>query len=209
MSTARSAIPSNASLIADEPDDLFIIAYDEYAAALDELDAAEKEVDRLCGILPDDARRPCCALIGVTTEDGKAVAVYAHTHEEIDEAVETMRRGSDGDPVSDTPIIEAFAAAAHEALRQDAERGIRAQNELGLPAARERYYVARSDVSVARDRMLTIVPISPEGITWLAQFVHSAANDGKDLGLAARAARNLALATSRKVFGRDLLPTLH
>lgn len=193
----------------DEPEDLFVLAFDEYSAALDVLDAAKAEVEQLQDALPDDARRPCRALIGVTTEDGRPVAVYAHTHEEIDEAVEAMRRGSNGDTVTDTPIIEAFAAAAHEALRQDAERGMEAQVKLGLPAARERYHVAWADACVARDRMLTIVPISPEGIVWLSQFVHAAANDDRDLEVAAKAARNLALATSRKVFGRDLLPTLH
>lgn len=193
----------------DEPEDLFVLAFDEYTAALDEVDAAKAEIERLQEALPADAKRPCRALIGVTTEDGKPVAVYAHTHEEIDEAAEAMRRGSDGDPVTDSPIIEAFAAAAHEALRQDAERGMRAQDELRLPAARERYHAAWADACVARDRMLTIVPISPEGIVWLARYMHTAANEERDLELAAKAARNLATATSRLVFGRDTLPTLH
>jgi hypothetical protein len=120
-----------------------------------------------------------------------------------------MRQGSDGGAEIDMYVIDVFAAAAHEALRQDAERGMRAQDELGLPAARERYHVAWADACVARDRMLTIVPISPEGIVWLARYVHTAANEEQDLELTAKAARNLAIATSQKVFGRNLLPTLH
>jgi hypothetical protein len=209
MSTARAAFPAKASLAPEEPEDLFIIAFDEYSAALDEVDAAKAEVERLQDALPDDARRPCRTLIGVTTEDGRPVAVYAHTPEEIDAAADAMRQGSDGGAEIDMYVIEVFAAAAHEALRQDAERGMKAQDTAGLPAARERYHVAWADACVARDRMLTIVPISPEGIVWLSQFVHAAANDDRDLEVAAKAARNLALATSRKVFGRDLLPTLH
>lgn len=192
-----------------EPEDLFVLAWNEYTAALDEVDAAMVEIERLQAALPNDARRPCRALVGVTTEDGNPTAVYAHTHEEIDAAAEAMRQGSDGGAEIDMYVIDVFAAAAHEALRQDAERGMKAQDEAGLPAARERYHVAWADACVARDRMLTIVPISPEGIAWLAQYVHTAANEEQDLELAAKAARNLALATSRKVFGRDLLPTLH
>jgi hypothetical protein len=194
---------------ADEPEDLFVVAWDEYNTALDEVDAAKAALERLQEALPADAKRPCRALIGVTTEDGKPVAVYAHTHEEIDEAAEAMRRGSNGDAMTDAPIIEAFAAAAHEALQRDAERGMKAQDVAGLPAARERYHVAWADACVARDRMLTIVPISPEGIVWLARYVHTAANEEQDLELTAKAARNLAIATSQKVFGRNLLPTLH
>lgn len=60
-----------------------------------------------------------------------------------------------------------------------------------------------------RARLITIVPISPEGVVWLAKFLHSEANFGGDIETIAKAARNLVTATGRLVFGRDLHPTLH
>lgn len=209
MSTARTPFQPKASPASEEPDDLFILAYDEAIAALDEVEAADAALERLKQCAPDEARRPPRALIGITTEDGRNVPVYAQTHQEIDEAAEAMRIGSHGDAVTDTPVIEAFVAAAHEALSRDSERIMAAHAVAGLVEAQERCEAAWAEAQAARARLITIVPISPEGVVWLAKFLHSEANFGGDIETIAKAARNLVTATGRLVFGRDLHPTLH
>ncbi|WEK50974.1 MAG: hypothetical protein P0Y66_02540 [Candidatus Kaistia colombiensis] len=209
MSTPRATFVPTPSPASEEPTDLFVIAYDEALAALDEVEAADAAFERLKQCAPAEARRPPRALIGITTEDGRSVAVYAHTHEEIDEAAEAMRVGSNGDAVTDAPVIEAFAAAAHEALRQDSERIMLAHSVSGLQEARDRYNAAWAKAEDARARLITIVPISPEGVVWLAKFLHSETISGGDIETIAKAARNLVTAVGQLVFGRDLHPTLH
>ncbi|MCX5581525.1 hypothetical protein [Kaistia terrae] len=209
MSTARVTSQPRIPPESEEPDDLFVLAYDEAIAAVDEFDAASAALDRLLQSVPADARRAPRALIGITTEDGRPVAAYAHTHEEIDEATEAMRQGSDGGAEIDMYVIDVFAAAVHEALRQDSERIQTAHAVAGLVEARRRYNAASAEAQATRARLATIVPISPEGIVWLSKFLHSEANFGGDIETIAKAARNLVTATGRLVFNRDLHPTLH
>lgn len=209
MSTTQTPSPERPDLSQDETEDLFIIAYDEYLAAVDRSDALARECEQVGAAMPRDMQRNPRALIGLTTENGKSVPVYAASHDEIDQAADAMVEGSSGDPVTDLSVIEAFGRAAHAALDADEIQLRKARVAYGLDDALERHLASFDDIRETRERMLAIVPISPEGIMWLSQFVHAAANDAQDLEMAARAARNLALATSRKVFGRDLLPTLH
>jgi hypothetical protein len=209
MSTEQTPSTERPDLSRDEPEDLFIIAYDEYLAAVDRTDQLAKECERAGAAMPMAMRRNPRALIGLTTANGKSVPVYAASHDEIDQAADAMVEGSNGDAVTDLPVIEAFGKAAHAALDADEQQLRDARVAYGLDDALERHLASFDDIREARERMLAIVPISPEGVVWLSKFLHSEANWDGDIATIAKAARNLVTATGRLVFGRDLHPTLH
>lgn len=209
MSTAQTPAAGRPDLSQGEPDDLFIIAYDEYLAAIDRMEALAAECERIGAAMPRELQRNPRALIGLTTVNGKSVPVYAASHAEIDQATAVMLEGSSGDTVTDLPIIEAFGKAAHAALDADDKQLHEARIACGLDDALERHLASFDDIREARARLLAIVPISPEGVVWLSKFLHSEANWGGDIETIAKAARNLVTATGKLVFGRDLNPTLH
>jgi hypothetical protein len=209
MSTMHTPSSERPDVNRDEPDDLFIIAYDEHLAAVDRTDELAKECERVSASMPREMQRNPRALIGLTTEDGKSAPLYAETHDEIDRATDVMLEGCSGDAVTDLPVIEAFGKAAHAALDADENQLREARVFYGLDEALERHLDSFADIRETRERMLAIVPISPEGVVWLSKFLHSEANWGGDIETIAKAARNLVTATGRLVFNRDLHPTLH
>ncbi|HEV7286608.1 MAG TPA: hypothetical protein VGN75_17280 [Kaistia sp.] len=209
MSTEQTPSTERPDLSRDEPEDLFIIAYDEYLAAVDRTDQLAKECERTGAAMPMAMRRNHRALIGLTTANGKSVPVYAASHDEIDQAADAMVEGSSGDAVTDLPVIEAFGKAAHAALDADDKQLREARVAYGLDDALERHLTSFDDIRQARERMLAIVPISPEGVVWLSKFLHSEATWGGDIETIAKAARNVATAMGRLVFNHDIHPTLH
>lgn len=200
----------SAVFVGDEDEgDLFVIAYDGYMAACDAVETAQALCARLQPTLPEDARRSARALIGLQTIDGRPVPRYAHSHEEIATAAMVMRNASNGDPISDLPVIEAFEDAAHAALDLDDEQLAIARQAIGLDVALLQLAEAVQEQDEAREWLLSIVPISQVGAAYLAHFLHSQANGGGSTETVAKAARNLASATNAIAGGPCPLPTLH
>lgn len=159
MSTVHTPAPERPDLAESEPDDLFVVAFDGYMVACDAVEAAQALYATQTLELPEDARRPARALIGLRTVDGKPAPLYAHSHEEISTAAAVMRDASNGDPISDLPVIDAFEDAAHAALDLDEDELAIAQQAVGLDDALMRLAEAVQQQNEARQWLLSIVPI--------------------------------------------------
>jgi len=193
----------------EDQGDPFIVAYDEFLVARDYEAALAQECEAVAATMPDSVKRNPRALLGAERVGEQTVAVFANSHEEIDQAMDRMQLAPDLGETTDLTVIQSFRAAAHAAFDLDAILLESARQRCGLDDALARHRDALEEKRLALDYMLSLTPVTPEGCAWLARFVHAETNAFGPPDILARAAHNLARGLSSMVFGDRFWPKPH
>jgi hypothetical protein len=209
MDPTHSAAIGNLRQPEEGQEDPFIIAYDEFLVVRDRVAALAKECEAITAAMPDSDKRNPRALLGVQTEGEQTTAIFAESHEEIDQAMDRMELAPGLGETTDLTVIKSFRDAAHAAFDLDAILLESARERSGLDAALTQHMEALEEKWEALDHMLTLTPITPQGCAWLARFVHAEANDLGPSDIMAKAAHNLARGLSSMVFGDRFWPKPH
>lgn len=190
-------------------EDPFIIAYDEFLVARDHEAALARECEAIAASMPDSDKRNPRALLGVQTEGEQTTAIFAESHDEIDQAMDRMQLAPGLGETTDLTVIHSFRSAAHAAFDLDAILLESARQRSGLDDALAEHLDAIEAKWAALDHMLSLTPITPQGCAWLARFVHAETNALGPPDILAKAAHNLARGLSSMVFGDRYWPKPH